>query len=103
MRVDMTGFREKVLRRTDNQNTVDVCERGVAKLAQFGRVRLGLEGSDERVLQTIVNDLAENPDSAYTALDKFMGWTLTLKDHKRRTDHAVHSPQTHGRGPYAQL
>jgi hypothetical protein len=56
-KVNFNGFKEKLLRRTQSQSTVDVYVRGVAKLAQFGRARLGLQGNDECVIQAIIDDL----------------------------------------------
>ncbi|HEV2120628.1 MAG TPA: site-specific integrase [Candidatus Bathyarchaeia archaeon] len=82
-KVDFDGFRERVLRRTQSQNTIDVYMRGVTKLAQFGRARLGLEGDDECVLQVILDDLSTRDwrdDAVYVMLDRFVGWALGLKD-----------------------
>lgn len=50
--------------------------RGVSKLAQFGRAKLGLEGDDERVVQAVIDDLGGRDwrdNTVYGILDKFAG------------------------------
>jgi hypothetical protein len=82
-KVDFDGFREKVLRRTKSQSMVDVYLRGVAKLAQFGQARFGLEGDDRQVLQGIIDDLSGRDwkdDAIYALVDRFVGWALSLDD-----------------------
>jgi hypothetical protein len=85
-KVDFDGFREKVLRLTRSQSTVDVYLRGVAKLAQFGRARLGLEGDDRQVLQEMIDGLSGRDwrdDAVYPLVDRFVGWALSLDDAPR--------------------
>jgi hypothetical protein len=81
--LEVEGFKEKVLRRTRSKSTLDIYLRGVARLAQFGRTRLGSDRDDARVLQAIIDDLSSRDwrdDAVYSMLDRFVGWALSPND-----------------------
>ncbi len=67
-KIDLDGFKEKLLRRTKSQRTVDIYMQGVEKFETFCKEKLSKSLQDE------VNDLEAGRADVYKVLDQFVGW-----------------------------
>ncbi len=90
--LDLEGFKEKLLRRTKSQTTVDTYLHGVRRFETFCQERL------DKPMQEVVDDLAIGRADVYQVLDRFVGWVATQTDKRTGTPLMPRSVHTYVEG-----
>ncbi len=78
-KIDFEGFKEKLLRRTKSQTTVDTYMHGVQRFEAFCKERLN------QSLEDAVSDLVAGRADVYQVLDRFVGWVAGQTDERTGT------------------
>lgn len=75
MRIDMQGWHEKLLRRTQSKGTIEAYDSGVKHFEQFCKERL------DTTVELALDALAANGSDVYVTLDKFVGYAMNDGTH----------------------